>query len=152
MLKSNLPKIIIVVLVILGTAYFFLQCPTKTKPIAKTNFTDELVGSGKEVSNKDTVEFNYQAFIEPDMKSQSYSQKFDSSYDRHESMKIKIGENQFYKPVEKALIGMHEGGKRIIKIKASDLFANEDFKKISGGITMTENSVLVYILEVVKVD
>jgi len=111
--------------------------------------SDELIGSGNEVLSNSNIEFNYQAFIIKSLDDERFDNKFDSSYDRKQTMKIKLGNSQFYGLIESALIGMKEGGIRIVKVKASDLFKNESFN--SKSINFNENSILAYKLEVSKV-
>lgn len=110
--------------------------------------TDELVGNGNAVEMGKLVEFDYQAFVSARTDKETFQQKLDSSYDRQERMKIVIGQEQFYKPIEEALVGMRVGGRRLVKVKAGKLFDNENFKKSGMNPALTSESILVYILEV----
>ncbi len=87
--------------------------PATAKPLPpgpdKLQITDELVGSGREAKQGDEVKVHYTGTLMD-------GKKFDSSRDRTEPFKFKLGSGQVIKGWDQGVVGMKVGGKRKLVI------------------------------------
>lgn len=79
---------------------------------------DEKVGTGAEAKAGDTVSVNYLGTL-------TSGQKFDSSYDRNEPFEFRLGSHQVIEGWEKGIMGMREGGKRVLIIPPEMAYGSE---------------------------
>ena len=91
--------------------------PATAKPLPpgpeKLESVDETVGQGREAKSGDEVRVHYTGTLMD-------GKKFDSSRDRNEPFKFKIGQGQVIKGWDQGVVGMKVGGKRKLTIP-SDL-------------------------------
>lgn len=92
---------------------------------------DVVLGSGKVAQKGDTVAVHYLGQLA------SNGKKFDSSYDRNKAFTFKLGGGQVIEGWDKGLIGMKEGGKRVLLIPPDKGYgANGAPPVIPGGATL----------------
>jgi FKBP-type peptidyl-prolyl cis-trans isomerase len=96
-------------------------------------------GTGAEAKDGDTVEVHYTGMF-PDGK------KFDSSLDRNQTFKVKVGAGQVIRGFDLGILGMKVGGKRKVSIPA-DL----GYGARGAGNTIPPNQDLVFEIELVSV-
>jgi FKBP-type peptidyl-prolyl cis-trans isomerase FkpA len=91
--------------------------PATPKPLPpgpdKLEIKDEAVGTGREAKTGDEVRVHYTGTLMD-------GKKFDSSRDRNEPFKFKLGQGQVIKGWDQGVVGMKVGGKRQLTIP-SDL-------------------------------
>lgn len=91
--------------------------PSTPKPLPpgpeKLEIKDETVGQGREAKSGDEVRVHYTGTLMD-------GKKFDSSRDRNEPFKFKLGQSQVIKGWDQGVVGMKVGGKRQLTIP-SDL-------------------------------
>lgn len=104
----------------------------------KYQITDLKVGEGQEVQSGDYVSVHYAGTLVD-------GTKFDSSYDRGEPFKTRIGVGQVIEGWDMGIVGMKVGGKRKLIIPASLAYGDR-----SIGI-IPANSTLVFEVEVLEV-
>jgi FKBP-type peptidyl-prolyl cis-trans isomerase len=100
---------------------------------------DVVIGSGDAVRVGDTVTVHYIGTTQGGI-------KFDSSYDRGEPFTFTLGEGRVIAGWEEGLIGMKEGGNRILVIPPSLGYGNRTVSVIPP------NSTLVFAVELVSID
>lgn len=100
---------------------------------------DEVVGTGAEAKDGDTVEVNYVGTL-------TDGTKFDSSYDRKQTFSFTLGAGEVIKGWDEGVAGMKEGGKRKLTIPSDMAYGASGIPGvIPGGAT------LVFEVELVKV-
>lgn len=77
---------------------------------------DELIGMGSYAKRGSTVIFDYTAYVHDLKKPAEWGQKFDSTLDRKAPRTLVIGAGQTIPGLERALMGMREGGQRRVLI------------------------------------
>lgn len=101
---------------------------------------DEQVGTGDVVTNGSVVTVHYTGRL-------TDGKVFDSSYNRNEPFKFKVGAGLVIKGWEEGLLGMKVGGKRILVIPAEYGYGAEGIPgAIPGGAT------IIFEIELLKVD
>lgn len=77
----------------------------------------------EEVKKGDNISVNY-------IGTKENGEKFDSSYDRGQTLDFTAGAGQMIKGFDSAVIGMKKGEKKKVIIKASDAYGEKDPNKI----------------------
>jgi len=103
-------------------------------------YQDLAVGKGDAARKGDTVEVHYTGWLAKDGK------KFDSSKDRDETFKFKLGAGKVIKGWDEGVAGMKPGGKRKLIIPAK-LGYGED----GAGDAIPGNAELVFDVELISV-
>lgn len=100
---------------------------------------DAVIGTGKEamVGNRVTVHYTGR-FID--------GRVFDSSVSRGEPFQFVLGGGQVIEGWDKGLVGMREGGKRILSVPPEMGYGMNDYGPIPGGST------LIFEVELLKVE
>lgn len=117
----------------------------KTNTKGEKNMTDKLqivdtiVGTGDEAKKGDTVEVHYVGTLLD-------GKKFDSSHDRSETFKFKIGEGRVIKGWDEGVPGMKEGGKRELTIPAEMAYGSR-----GAGAVIPPNATLKFEVELVSI-
>lgn len=97
--------------------------------------TEELAGDGPAVKKGDEVVIDYEA--------NTHGQKFDSTHDRHEPVSFTVGNGQVIAGLEKAVIGMKQGGRRHVIIPSHLGYG----KTGAGDGLVPANASLEYVIE-----
>lgn len=100
---------------------------------------DQKVGTGPAVKNGDTVEIHYVGKL-------LNGKQFDSSRDRKQTFKFKVGAGEVVPGFDKAVTGMQKGGIRTARIPPQAAYGANP----SGGLP--GNSVLNFELELISVN
>lgn len=138
--------IVVVILIVVGIAYWASAKPTKTNnptEVQVTN-TDQLkiedlkVGTGAEAKTGSTVTVNYTGTL-------TDGTKFDSSYDRNQPFDFTLGQGQVIQGWEQGIVGMKVGGKRKLTIPPSLGYGDQ----ATGPIPA--NSTLIFEVELLAV-
>jgi FKBP-type peptidyl-prolyl cis-trans isomerase FkpA len=106
----------------------------------KLQIEDVKVGEGKEAVKGSTVAVNYTGTLEENGK------KFDSSYDRNEPIRFKLGSRQVIEGWEQGIQGMKVGGKRILTIPPELGYGKNGYPPL-----IPQNAVLRFEVELVDV-
>jgi len=109
------------------------QLPTDTVGVQ-----DTVVGTGKEAAAGSTVTVNYTGAL-------TDGTVFDSSIPRGEPFVFKLGEGKVIPGWEAGLLGMKEGGKRVLVIPPQFAYGSQDYGPIPA------NSTLIFEVELLKV-
>ncbi len=107
--------------------------------IVRLVIDDVRIGGGREAARGDTLTVHYVGTM-PD------GVKFDSSYDRGEPFTFTVGEGRVIEGWEKGLIGMREGGSRVLVVPPAMAYGNRQVGLIAP------NSTLVFAVELLKVE
>lgn len=111
-----------------------------SKSISGIQVEDVKVGTGAEAQKGDTVSVNYLGTLA------SSGKKFDSSYDRNEPFTFKLGSGQVIEGWDKGLVGMKEGGKRILTIPPEKAYGASGYPPV-----IPANATLKFEVELVEV-
>lgn len=106
----------------------------------KFEIIDINVGTGKEVGSGDYVTIHYSGSLEN-------GKKFDSSYDRGEPFRTRIGVGEVIEGWDMGVIGMKVGGKRKLTIPAS-----LGYGEAGAGDIIPPNATLIFEVELLKVE
>ncbi|WP_443082986.1 FKBP-type peptidyl-prolyl cis-trans isomerase [Vampirovibrio chlorellavorus] len=101
---------------------------------------DVEVGDGTEAKRGNTVSVNYLGTLA------SNGRKFDSSYDRNQPFTFKLGSGQVIEGWEKGIVGMKEGGKRILTIPPEKAYGPNGYPPV-----IPANATLQFEVELVEV-
>ncbi len=115
------------------------QTASSGKSINGIQIEDVKVGDGAEAKKGDTVSVNYLGTLQN-------GQKFDSSYDRNQPFSFKLGSHQVIEGWEKGIVGMKEGGKRILTIPPEKAYGVGGYPPVIPG-----NATLKFEVELVEV-
>jgi len=109
--------------------------------MADTTFQikDIKIGTGKEVTNGDYVTIHYAGTLEK-------GQKFDSSYDRGEPFKTRIGVGEVIEGWDMGVVGMKVGGKRKLVIPPQLAYGDREIGIIPA------NSTLIFEVELLGIE
>jgi len=99
---------------------------------------DIKVGTGVEVKEGDTVSVHYAGRLQS-------GQEFDNSRQRGEAFEFVVGGGQVIKGWEEGLVGMKEGGERILVIPPEKGYGDQGIGPIPGGAT------LVFSIELIEI-
>ena len=100
---------------------------------------DMVVGDGKTAESGDTLDAHYLGTLED-------GTKFDSSYDRGQTIQFVLGSGQLIQGWELGLVGMKEGGKRKLVIPPELAYGDRG----AGGL-IPPNATLTFEIELVGV-
>lgn len=141
-------KYVIIVIVILSILfgiqlYFNSNSDTqKNNQINNMNeliIKDEVLGNGEEATAGKTITVNYKGYFQN-------GEVFDSSYERGQPFKFKLGVGQVIQGWDQGFAGMKVGGKRNLTIPPNLGYGMNDYHSIPGG------SVLIFDVELLKVE
>lgn len=96
-------------------------------------------GSGKEVFGGDYIIIHYEGKL-------TDGTKFDSSYDRGEPFKVRIGVGQVIEGWDMGVVGMKVGGKRRLTIPSKLAYGDQEIGSIPA------NSTLVFEVELIAIE
>lgn len=99
---------------------------------------DIRVGTGAQVETGDTVEVQYEGRLQD-------GTRFDSSYARGETFTFKVGAGKVIQGWEEGILGMQEGGERILVIPPRMAYGNQQVGVIPA------NSPLVFMVELIDI-
>lgn len=97
-------------------------------------------GSGEVAKKGNRVSVNYRGTLA------SNGQTFDSSYDRNQPFEFKLGSGQVIEGWEKGIVGMKEGGKRILTIPPDQAYGPNGYPPV-----IPPNATLKFEVELVDV-
>jgi FKBP-type peptidyl-prolyl cis-trans isomerase len=121
-----------------------IKAKTKTKAEAGSKAPawakDVKVGKGAPAKKGDVLEVNYLGKL-------TDGKKFDSSYDRKQTFKFKLGEDQVIQGWHQGFMGMKKGGKRILTIPPELGYGAQG----AGGV-IPPNATLVFEVELVNIN
>lgn len=112
---------------------------TSNGELVKLVIDDVTIGSGAEVKKGDTVTVHYIGTTQSGV-------KFDSSYDRGQPFTFTVGDGKVIAGWEQGILGMQEGGYRILVIPSDMAYGNRQV----GGIA--PNSTLVFGVELLSIE
>jgi FKBP-type peptidyl-prolyl cis-trans isomerase len=114
--------------------------PTNTAPVTELMMKDEVVGTGAAAAAGDTVTVNYVGAL-------TDGKVFDASANHGTSgFTFNLGAGQVIKGWDQGIVGMKEGGKRVLIIPADLAYGNQAI-----GDIIPANSTLVFEVELLKV-
>lgn len=99
---------------------------------------DITAGTGKEVTSGDYITIHYLGTLED-------GKKFDSSYDRGEPFKTRIGVGEVIEGWDMGVVGMKVGGKRKLIIPSQLAYGDREIGIISP------NSTLIFEVELLEI-
>jgi FKBP-type peptidyl-prolyl cis-trans isomerase len=100
---------------------------------------DTLVGEGDVAAKKDTLKMHYTGKLEN-------GKVFDSSHNRGEPLKFKLGVGQVIEGWDEGIAGMKVGGKRTLTIPPHMAYGER-----GAGASIPPNSTLIFDIELVEV-
>lgn len=106
--------------------------------VIKLIINDVSVGSGREAKVGDTVTVNYIGLLKD-------GPEFDNSYKKKKPFSFKVGAGEVIKGWDQGIIGMKEGGTRILVVPASMGYGNN----IVGPIPA--NATLIFSIELLSI-
>jgi FKBP-type peptidyl-prolyl cis-trans isomerase len=114
---------------------------SKTRVTASgLKITDEKVGDGSEARAGDVISVHYTGKL-------SDGTKFDSSRDRNQPFRFKLGSGQVIKGFDEGLVGMRVGGKRTLVIPPDLGYG----KAGAAGGKIPPDATLTFEIELIKV-
>jgi FKBP-type peptidyl-prolyl cis-trans isomerase len=114
--------------------------PTNIAPVTELMMKDEVVGTGALAAAGDTVTVNYVGAL-------TDGKVFDASANHGTSgFTFNLGAGQVIKGWDQGIVGMKEGGKRVLVIPADLAYGNQAI-----GDIIPANSTLVFQVELLKV-
>jgi peptidylprolyl isomerase len=116
-----------------------LPKPTGSPP--RRLVTEDVVkGKGPPAEAGDTVTVNYLGVAF------STGEDFDNSWDRGQPIKLRLGAGQVIKGWDKGLVGMREGGRRILTIPPELAYGRQGYPP-----AIAPNETLVFVIDMVKI-
>ncbi len=106
--------------------------------ITKLIVSDAIVGTGREVKVGDTVTVNYIGLLKD-------GPEFDNSYKKKKPFSFKVGASDVIKGWDQGIIGMKEGGQRILVVPPRLGYGNA----IVGPLPA--NSTLIFLIELLSI-
>lgn len=111
-----------------------------SKAVSGIQIEDVVVGEGTEAKKGNKVSVNYLGTLATN------GQKFDSSYDRNQPFTFKLGSGQVIEGWEKGIVGMKEGGKRILTIPPDKAYGPNGYPPV-----IPPNATLKFEVELIEV-
>lgn len=102
--------------------------------------TDTVVGSGPEATSGKVLTVHYSGFLQN-------GTKFDSSLDRGQPFRFRLGEGMVIRGWDEGMVGMKVGGKRKLVIPPAMGYGER-----GAGAAIPPNSTLVFEVELLAVD
>lgn len=115
-----------------------LDATNEAGNLEKLIIDDVVIGSGKAVEDGDTVTVNYIGTLQN-------GQEFDNSYKKGQPFTFEIGKGRVIAGWEEGLLGMKEGGQRILVIPYQKAYGE------SGFAAIPPKSTLVFAIELVSI-
>lgn len=113
----------------------------ESQQVTQLSIKDEVVGTGAEAKSGDTVTVNYVGSL-------LNGKVFDASANHGTAgFSFTLGKQQVIEGWDKGLLGMKEGGKRLLVIPATMGYGNQSV----GGGAIPPNSALIFEVELLKV-
>jgi FKBP-type peptidyl-prolyl cis-trans isomerase FkpA len=158
-------RLVLVVVVLAGTALLFAQTKKSAKPAASptpapaaakskgpddisgkpkstpsgVNYWDTKIGTGKEATTGRSVSVHYTGWL-------TNGRKFDSSRDRDEAFDFVVGAHQVITGWDEGVVGMKVGGKRQLRIPPAAGYGKAGF-----GSVIPPNATLIFDIELMDV-
>lgn len=107
--------------------------------VNKLVVTDVRLGSGKEVKNGDTIEVHYVGTLQN-------GQEFDNTRKKGATYKFTVGDSKVLAGWNQGVLGMQQGGQRIIIVPSEMAYGKEGYGPIPG------NATVVYAIELLKIE
>ena len=101
---------------------------------------DVAKGSGPPAKPGDTVTVNYVGVTF------STGEEFDNSWDRGQPIKVRLGAGQVIKGWDRGLVGMREGGRRILTTPPELAYGRQGYPP-----AIAPNETLVFVIDMVKI-
>ncbi|MEM9336246.1 MAG: FKBP-type peptidyl-prolyl cis-trans isomerase [Patescibacteria group bacterium] len=115
-----------------------LDASNGTDVIQQLIIDDVVIGVGDEVAEGDVVSVHYIGTL-------PNGQEFDSSYRRGEPFQFTVGEGRVIAGWEQGILGMQQGGQRILVIPSDLGYGDQNFGPIPAGAT------LVFAIELLEI-
>jgi FKBP-type peptidyl-prolyl cis-trans isomerase len=116
----------------------FTQAADDSGNIVRMVIDDIKIGVGEPVKEGDVVAVHYQGTLQD-------GTEFDNSRKRGQEFEFEVGAGQVIEGWDKGLVGMQEGGQRILVIPADMAYGEQGIGPIPGGAT------LVFAIELVEI-
>lgn len=155
--------IIIVILLVIGTAFYFATKPDTTGQSANVSgLTDGANSTGQEVNTNNQINQNSMPqgteAVKGDMVMVHYTGKltngtvFDSSVSRGEPFGFVLGAGMVIPGWEKGILGMKVGEKKTLTIVPEDAYGAQGISNpATGEVIIPPNSTLVFDVELVDI-
>ncbi len=148
-MKSYIVYVVLAIVILIGGYYISINLEKTKNNITPENnitnnelqITDEIIGTGTEAKNGNTVSVHYSGTLLD-------GKKFDSSYDRGTPFSFHLGAGEVIKGWDQGVIGMKVGGKRKLTIPPDLAYGSQEIGK---GL-IPANSTLVFEIELLKVE
>ena len=149
--RTNQKDLIVVLLSVFIVGFFFIFGPTAISLIKKLKpaqaivsgpqvlIQDESIGKGDEVALGSRVTINYTGRL-------VNRKVFDSSLSRNEPFQFVLGSGQVISGLDKGIVGIRVGGKRIITIPPELGYGKANYGSIPA------NSTLIFEVELLKAE
>jgi FKBP-type peptidyl-prolyl cis-trans isomerase len=115
-----------------------LEAANEQGKLSRMVIDDIKIGVGEEVKEGDTVAVHYKGTLQN-------GQEFDSSYNRGVPFEFKVGGGQVIEGWEKGLVGMKQGGQRVLVVPPEMAYGDQGIGPIPGGAT------LVFAIELIEI-
>ena len=150
--NQRIAIIVIVVLLLVGVAYLVWSAASNksvgnlpdlsnmTTTASGLQYKDTLVGDGAEVTPGKTVSVHYTGWLQNGV-------KFDSSLDRGQPFSLNVGLGQVIAGWDEGLVGMKEGGKRLLVIPPE-----LGYGAAGSPPVIPPNATLIFEVEVLEVN
>lgn len=106
--------------------------------VAKLIVMDIEMGSGREVRAGDTASVHYIGTIQN-------GQQFDSSYSKNQPFTFTVGAGEVIEGWDRGVVGMQEGGKRILIVPASMAYGSHSVGPVPS------NATLIFAIELLSI-
>ena len=116
------------------------------EPIEKLFKIDNNIGKGTEALVGTSVNVHYTGWIYDSSASEGQGKKFDSSKDRGQTFNFALGSGMVIKGWDEGVVGMKEGGNRILIIPPSMAYGSRG----AGGV-IPPNATLIFDIELIEV-
>ncbi|MEQ8717349.1 MAG: FKBP-type peptidyl-prolyl cis-trans isomerase [Acidimicrobiales bacterium] len=114
-------------------------------PPTELEIIDLIEGDGPEVVDGSTVEVHYVGI------SWSTGEQFDSSWDKGSPFEVTLGQGRVIPGWDQGLIGMHEGGRRELRIPPDLAYRSDGvIDPSTGEVVIGPDETLVFVVDVVQ--